>query len=516
MTNVLLTFDDLSAGDIVGSQYVAQGVTISTTNPHNPPMIFDTSHPTGGDYDLATSNLGNVLIASEDGDSSDPDDNAGYSTFVFDFEDPSEVINFNVLDTEEGGYVRLFDEHGSLIAELPLTVTADGGQAVMPVGYTGVSKMEITLCGSGAIDNICYTRPEPALDGIVEGTAGDDLIDIAYTGDPEGDMIDANDAILPGEAPQDDIVYAGAGDDVVISGEGSDEVFGGTGDDTIIGGAEGDKLYGEDGRDTFIINSSADGAGDHIFGGEGGDDHDTLDLTGSGPLNINYTSADKENGTVDFLDAPGGNVTGSLTFHDIEKIVPCFTPGTAIATPRGEILVEDLIVGDKIITRDNGIQEIRWIGAKRMDARVFANNPHLQPVLVQKGSLGFGLPERDMLVSPNHRMLVNNDRVALYFEENEVLVAAKHLVNPTEGVQPIHSMGTTYIHFMFDRHEVVLANGAWTESFQPGDYSLNGIGNAQRTEIFELFPELSGSEGREAYASARLTLKKHEAKILFK
>ena len=113
-------------------------------------------------------------------------------------------------------------------------------------------------------------------------------------------------------------------------------------------------------------------------------------------------------------------------------------------------------------------------------------------------------------------MLVNNDRVALYFEEREVLVSAKHLVNPSEGVQTIASMGTTYIHFMFDNHEVVLSNGAWTESFQPGDYSLKGIGNSQRNEIFELFPELQGEAGREAYASARLTLKKHEAKLLFK
>jgi len=199
-----------------------------------------------------------------------------------------------------------------------------------------------------------------------------------------------------------------------------------------------------------------------------------------------------------------------------EDIVPCFTPGTSIATPRGEMLVEDLQVGDKIITRDNGIQEIRWLGAKRMDGRTLQANPHLQPVLIQRGALGHGLPERDMLVSPNHRLLVNTDRVALYFEENEVLVSAKHLVNPAEGVQNINSMGTTYIHFMFQSHEVVLSNGAWTESFQPNDFSLKGIGNAQRNEIFELFPELQGGKGRQAHASARLTLKKSEARMLFR
>ena len=135
------------------------------------------------------------------------------------------------------------------------------------------------------------------------------------------------------------------------------------------------------------------------------------------------------------------------------------------------------------------------------------------PVLIRKGSLGNGLPERDMMVSPNHRMLVSNDRTALYFDEHEVLVAAKHLV-AGKGVHEVDSMGTTYLHFMFDRHEVVLSNGAWTESFQPGDYTLKGMGNAQRNEIFELFPDLKTAEGRDSYTAARRTLKKFEARLL--
>jgi hypothetical protein len=67
---------------------------------------------------------------------------------------------------------------------------------------------------------------------------------------------------------------------------------------------------------------------------------------------------------------------------------------------------------------------------------------------------------------------------------------------------------------MFERHEVVLADGAWTESFQPGDYTLKGMGNAQRQEIFELFPELKTAEGVADYQAARRTLKKHEAALL--
>ena len=120
-----------------------------------------------------------------------------------------------------------------------------------------------------------------------------------------------------------------------------------------------------------------------------------------------------------------------------------------------------------------------------------------------------------MMVSPNHRVLVANDKTALYFEEREVLVAAKHLTG-LEGVDIVDVSETTYIHVMFDQHEVILSDGAWTESFQPGDMTLAGIGNAQRNELFELFPELKTREGVDAYTSARRSLKQHEAVLLTK
>lgn len=500
------------------------------------------------------------------------------------------------------------------------------------------------------------------LDGTVLGTRGDDLIDVNYDGDPEGDRIDAGDALIPGHGPDDDLVFAlagndtviaglgndtvyggagndtlfggpgddtlwgetgddilfgedgddvlrsgqgnntffggegndeiragvdndlifggpgddnihaGAGDDTVFGGEGDDRVsagpgndivfggdgndtlFGGSGNDTLFGGDGDDTLYGGDGNDTlfggdgndtlfgglgrdtffggngpnsmfggadrdfFFISSAEEGIGSFVHGGSTGDDFDTLSLVGSGPLRIVNLRPDSDgngfDGTVEFLDGDG-NVRGTLEFKNIEEIIPCFTPGTAIATPRGERLVEELKVGDRIITRDNGIQEIRWVGHKAMSGKDLVGTPYLRPIRIKAGALGNGLPERDMMVSPNHRMLVSNDRTQLYFEEREVLVAAKHLVG-ADGIHEVDVLQTTYIHFMFDRHEVVLSNGAWTESFQPGDYSLKGIGNAQRNEILELFPELKTREGMEGYQSARRSLKKHEARLLVK
>lgn len=169
--------------------------------------------------------------------------------------------------------------------------------------------------------------------------------------------------------------------------------------------------------------------------------------------------------------------------------MPFFTPGTVIATPQGERLVEDIAVGDQVVTRDNGARSVRWVGRRVLDYAHLVTNPHLRPVFFRQASLGPGLPERDMMVSPNHRVLVDNGRTALFFSEREVLVAAKHIVNANQ-VRQVDVLGVTYVHLLCDGHETVMANGVWVESFHPADTSLGALGNAQRSEIFEIFPEL--------------------------
>lgn len=304
------------------------------------------------------------------------------------------------------------------------------------------------------------------------------------------------------------------GDDTLMGGDGEDTIYGEGGDDSLSGGDGADHIFG--GADRDYISGGTDG--DMVDGGTTGDDYDTLDLTGLGPLRIVGKTVDPDgdsiSGTVELLDTDR-NVIGSIGFKEIENLVPCFTPGTLIATPKGERRVEELRAGDRVVTRDNGLQEIRWIGRRDLGTQNLMAAPHLKPVMIRAGALGQGLPERDTLVSPQHRMLINNDRTALYFEEHEVLAAARHLTG-IRGVDIIEPGTVTYIHFMFDRHEVVLSNGSWSESFQPGTYMLDGMGNAQRNEIFELFPELAEAEGLRAYQAARRSLKKYEAQLLVK
>ncbi|MFA9230416.1 MAG: Hint domain-containing protein [Microgenomates group bacterium] len=360
-------------------------------------------------------------------------------------------------------------------------------------------------------------------DDVVYGGLGPSFPDSLNIPDAAGDLRPDNgrDSILGGAGndtlfgmDDDDTLSGGANNDVIDGGVDDDLIYGGTGNDILTGGQGNDTVSGDDDRDTFMVGTAGNGTGDSIDGGEGGDDFDTLNLRGTGPVRITYSATNPENGIVEFLDA-NRVVTGSMTFSNIENVIPCFTPGTLIATPRGEVQVQDLRVGDRVVTRDNGLQQIRWIGTKPMSWKDFAANAHLKPILVQAGSLGLGLPERDMMVSPNHRVLVANDRTQLYFDEHEVLVAAKHLVG-AGGIAVVDSIGTSYVHFMCDQHEVVLSNGAWTETFQPGDMTLKGMGNAQRAEIFEIFPELKTVSGIENYVSARRTLKRHEASILMK
>ncbi|MGY3437038.1 Hint domain-containing protein [Marinovum sp. KMM 9879] len=380
------------------------------------------------------------------------------------------------------------------------------------LGYDGDDYIDASAATSGMLYSNEPDATDPVPDNdrdFVDGESGNDTI---FGGDDD-------DTLLGGEG--DDVIDGGIDDDDIDGGEGADLLMGGDGEDTIVGGAGPDTIDGGDGRD-MIIGSDV---GDSIDGGDGpaGDgadglpnDYDTLDLRGSAPaggtLSVTYTSADQEDGFVEYFDDTGA-LTGTSTFEDIENVIPCFTPGTTIATPTGERLIEDLREGDRVITRDNGLQEIRWIGTTELTGHKLARAPHLRPILIQAGSLGPNLPEQDILVSPQHRILMSGEKAQLFFEEREVLAAAKHLTD-LDGIDEVGTLGVTYIHFMFDQHEVVLSNGVWTESFQPGDQTMSSMGDKPRSEIFELFPELETAEGLQDYSAARRSLKKHEAKLL--
>jgi len=170
-------------------------------------------------------------------------------------------------------------------------------------------------------------------------------------------------------------------------------------------------------------------------------------------------------------DGSSGAEQVVTTGHDIGLVV-CFTPGTRLLTPSGEVEIMDLEVGDRVITRDHGVQRIRWIGTTTRPAAFINGNPGLRPILIRRDALGPDQPSRDMRVSRQHRILVRGWRAEMLFGESEgVLVPAYALCNDTTIVEDRAEAPVTYVHVAFDQHEVVFADGVEAESFHPVSYT---------------------------------------------
>ncbi|MDO5620383.1 MAG: Hint domain-containing protein [Paracoccus sp. (in: a-proteobacteria)] len=188
-----------------------------------------------------------------------------------------------------------------------------------------------------------------------------------------------------------------------------------------------------------------------------------------------------------------GNGAGTTTSYN-RFMPPCFTTGTLIDTPTGAVAVETLRPGDLVLTRDHGAQPVRWIGTRKLTAADLAAAPEMHPIRIAAGALGNGTPSTDLLVSPQHRILVRSAIAQKMFGTDEVLVAAKQLCQ-IDGIDIAQDAAQVeYVHILFDQHEVVISNGAETESLYTGPEALKSIGSAARDEIFSLFPELRGHD----------------------
>ncbi|MBU3032271.1 Hint domain-containing protein [Paracoccus sp. XHP0099] len=185
--------------------------------------------------------------------------------------------------------------------------------------------------------------------------------------------------------------------------------------------------------------------------------------------------------------------------------VPCFTAGTIIETMFGPRGVETLSPGDLIRTRDNGFRWLDWIGSTHLDAARLDLKPNLRPVRIRAGALGPNVPARDLTVSPQHRVLLRSAAARNLFGDTEILAAAKHLVG-LPGIEVVRpEAGVTYWHLLFDGHEVVQSNGAWSESLFTGPQAMEAVGPSARREILARFPQLADPDFRPAGARRLLT-----------
>ncbi len=236
------------------------------------------------------------------------------------------------------------------------------------------------------------------------------------------------------------------------------------------------------------------GAGDDYIVFEGHGQFLLLDLSGNlptQPTTLTYYATDEQG------DTTVGDNDGQLDFSDAYTALDpiCFCAGTLIETETGPRAIETLRPGDRVRTLDHGLQPLRWIGRRDLDATALAAAPHLAPVRIRAEALGRGLPRHDLLVSPQHRILLRSAIAERMSGAREVLIGAKHLIGyPGITQMPPGAGPVSYLHLLFDRHEVVFANGAEAESLYTGAQALRSLTRAARAEIFELFPELRRPE----------------------
>ena len=218
-------------------------------------------------------------------------------------------------------------------------------------------------------------------------------------------------------------------------------------------------------------------------------------------VGVTFDGAAPPEGTTLYYIQGQSSYSGSGQSASIANATICFLRGTLIDTPRGRIPVQDLVAGDAVTTMDHGMQPIRWIGSSRVSGL-----GALAPIRIGAGALG---NDRDLLVSPNHRMLLTGPRAELLFGEGEVLMAAKFLTADAR-VRSEPCAVAEYYHILFDQHEIIFAEGAPAESLHMGGEAIGALDAEARAEIAAIFPDLQ----QRTAGLSRPALTRVEAQVL--
>jgi len=349
---------------------------------------------------------------------------------------------------------------------------------------------------------------------------------VTYTGDESGSYSNSSSA-TSGSFSNIEGLALGSGNDTlsasatssgvtVDSGAGDDSITGGTGDDSITGGTGDDRfvLSTTGGRDTITDFDASDSNGDGFFN----DQIDTGDLVGGSGAGGLVTIAD-----VVVTDDGSGNAV--LTFPGGEQLVltgvapgqissypqlyaagiPCFTQGQRIQTHRGQVRVEQIRCGDRVQTRDNGLQQVVWVGQRRLSAQDLVTSPKFRPVRVAATEMLGNT--RPFLVSPHHRLLMNIKPNSYQTPLGQGFVSARKLAKalPNVAQEVCPSAGVTYVHLMTERHEIIYADGVASETFWPGPEAIRALSPEDFAALLRTVPRLRvlqvlrGASGR-AYA----------------
>lgn len=332
------------------------------------------------------------------------------------------------------------------------------------------------------------------------------------------------------------------------------DIFGTNGDDDIdvTNSTISGSVQGKVGIDTITVIGST-------IGGQvrAGSDDDTVTLQGSvigtirleGGIDVlsfrsTSVSGDVRSGSgTDTLKLPAGTVVNDISFGTFTVSagtsysltsgsftllsgisvtfsaskngsgVPSVTAGTNILAAHGPVQVQDLRTGDLICTAENGNQSIRWIGRRRFDAIDLRANPKLRAVRICAGAFGAGLPTRCLLASRQHRMMVGSRIAQRMFGQYQVLIPAIKLTALPGIFVDCTVDSIEYFHLLLDRHEILFAESAPTESLYTGAEALKSLGPAARTEILEIFPELA-DENHESEPARLIPINHQQTRLI--
>ncbi|MDP2084235.1 MAG: Hint domain-containing protein [Gemmobacter sp.] len=313
---------------------------------------------------------------------------------------------------------------------------------------------------------------------------------LAHGGNDWGGGHATSDAVFGGGG--DDTLDGGGGNDTLVGGEGNDLLRGDGGDDVLDGGTGDDTLKGGTGDDTISTGQGADVVAIAASGGvDTVTDFDMTRIDGKTVDQLDVSDLTQANGDrlawrdVTVTDTQGdGTGDAVLTFPNGERVVlqgvslhqvsgkqamaaigiPCFVSGTPVLTPSGWHAVESLRPGDLVTTLD-GPQRVLWAGQRRLCAADLARHPGWRPIRFPAGAIG---NSRDLGLSPQHAVLMADA------SGQRVLVRAKHLAALGFGgarvARGVRRVG--YCHILLERHAILCAAGAPTESFYPGPQAM--------------------------------------------
>lgn len=365
--------------------------------------------------------------------------------------------------------------------DFQITLNGTVVATISPSSTTYFTTSTITVTGAAGIDTI----------GIRELNSQDNSQGVII----DSIQISQTQTAVDGSAfTFDDTLDGGTGDDMIFGQEGEDVIIGGDGDDYLEGGIGDDVFVLEDGGDSDTV-------GDFVIG------EDLLDVTGltdagGDPVGVKdvVVTSDGEAGSI--LTFPNGETVRLVgippedldTFAELNAVgIPCLASGVLVQTNKGDVLVEDLGPGDLVAAYGGQMVPVLRTFERHVSGSMLRIFPKLRPVRITAGALGEGLPKRDLLVSRQHRMLVCS-KIAKRMCASDVLIPAIKLTKLPGIFVDEAVTDVAYYHILFQRHEVIYAEGAPTESLYTGAEAMKSLQPEARAEILTLFPELQDAD----------------------